>query len=373
MNNEPKVRRCDLFPQYLNYKDEIDQSIMRVLISGRYTLSTEVQSFETEFSAYLGSKYCVGVASATDGIILSLKSIDIGCEDEVITTPFTAIPTVSAIVASGATPVFVDIDPRTYLMDISRTLESITPKTKAIIPVHIFGNVFDVGELKKRLSKNLPIIEDSAQAHGSIIDSQKTGTFGEFGVFSFYPTKNLGAYGDGGAVVMPSAESYQNLCLLRQYGMIDKDHTVRHGYNSRLDELQAAILRVKLKYLDQMNIRRRAIAKVYFDELDGTLIDFQSIPSNVSSNFHVLAGTVCGDREKFVDFLDKKGIQTNLYYPIPLHLQKANEYLGYKAGSLPHAEALCKRIIALPMYPEIPESQLAYTISSIQYFYRNCT
>ena len=258
--------RCDLVPQYEEYKSEIDEAIQKVLISGRYTLGKNVIEFEKKFSNYVNCEYGVGVNSGTDALILALQCFDIRPGDEVITTPFTAIPTYAAIRHVGATPIFVDIDPDTFLIDLEKIKASITSKTKAIVPVHIFGNVVDIERLRAIVGRNIYIIEDACQAHGSSMNKRKSGSFGDIGCFSFYPTKNLGGYGDGGAIITNNHDLYNKIKLMRMYGMRDKDHVEIHGMNSRLDEIQAAILSVKLRYLDKFNHQRNLIAKKYLKE-----------------------------------------------------------------------------------------------------------
>lgn len=364
------IWRCDLEPQHERFADAVQIAIQRVLPTGRYILASEVAAFEKEFAAYCGTEFAVGVANATDALTLSLMALGIGVGDEVITTPYTAIPTVSAIVDSGAKPVFVDICEDTFLMDVSKVSAAITSRTKAIMPVHIFGNVLDV-EALQQVCGDIPIIEDASQAHGSTIRGRKAGSFGKTGIFSFYPTKNLGAYGDGGIVVTDDAALAEKLRKLRMYGMVDKDHIAYHGVNSRLDELQAAILRVKLPVLDEMNQQRRDIAARYEKELLAGKFTFQHIPDDVASNYHVFVVRYHGDRAALIHHLDGLGIQTNIYYPLPLHLQQATEALGYKAGSLPVAEKLCNEAIALTMYPELDYNVLDMVIESINAFEAN--
>jgi len=347
------IWRCDLLKQYEKYQKEIDAAIKRVLESGHYILGNEVFNFEKAFSEYLKVNHVVGVGNGTDALILAMKSFGIGEGDEVITTPFTAIPTISAIIATGARPVFTDIDEQTFLMDIEQIPSLINAKTKAIIPVHIFGNVVNIEKLREMIPEEIPIIEDAAQAHGSEINGKKAGTIGDIGIFSFYPSKNLGGYGDGGAVVTNNLDIVKKIKLLRMYGMEDKDHIVINGINSRLDELQAGILQVKLNYLDEMNQLRQRIVQRYKDNLDPNHFDLQRIPEHVYSNFHVFSVRFKGDRKELIEYLESKGIQTNVYYLMPLHLQKAHEYLGYKEGDLPKSERLCNEIIALPIYPEL--------------------
>jgi dTDP-4-amino-4,6-dideoxygalactose transaminase len=366
---EVMIFRCDLRAQYREYAAEIDAAIGNVMKSGRYTLADEVSAFESEFSNYLECKYVVGVANATDGLMLAMKAFEIGAGDEVITTPFTAIPTVSAIIATGAKPVFVDIDANTFLIDIEQVPRFISPKTKAIIPVHIFGNVVDIERLRKLVPGHIPIIEDAAQAHGSTIRGKKAATMGHAGVFSFYPTKNLGGYGDGGAVVTNDKRLTERIKLMRMYGMVDKDHIVINGVNSRLDELQAAVLRVKLNHLDDMNRRRTEIAYEYKKGLENYPFRFQHIDDEVYCNFHVFATRSGQKRDALMAYLDSRGIQSNIYYLVPLHLQKANQFLGYRTGDMPVTEKLCKEVMALPMYPELPTQSLQKIITTLLEFF----
>jgi dTDP-4-amino-4,6-dideoxygalactose transaminase len=363
------IWRCDLSRQYADYKHEILDAVSRVLNSGVYTLGPELRKFEEEFASYIGVSHCVGVANATDGLTLSLMALGIGPGDEVITTPFTAIPTVSAIIDSGARPVFVDIEADTYLLDLERALAAVTPRTRAVMPVHIFGNVFDVRALREKLPAEVAVIEDAAQAHGASIGGIKAGAMGDIAVFSFYPTKNLGGYGDGGAIVTSDSTIAEKLRKLRMFGMIDKDHIDSPGINSRLDELQAAILRVKLRHLDQMNDQRRIIAGRYKSSLPAVHIKFSRVPTTVVCNYHVFVAEVPGKRDSLISYLAERGIQTNIYYPLPLSRQKALVYLGYKDGAFPVAEDLCRRVIALPMYPELPESELKCVIEGINQFF----
>lgn len=356
------IFRCDLVPQYQRYQTEIDQAVRSVLESGIYTLGRNVAAFEKEFQEYLGAPYAIGVANGTDALMLALKLLGVGAGDEVITTPFSAIPTVSAIVAVGAKPVFVDVDPATFLMDITQVPAAITERTKAIMPVHIFGNVVDIPRLQQLTGNRLPILEDACQAHGSTLNGIKAGALGTLSAFSFYPTKNVGGYGDGGMVVAHTAEHAESLRRMRMYGMVDKDTIVTHGVNTRLDELQAAILRVKLRYLDEMNAARTAIVERYRKELRSDLFRHQEIPSNVVSNWHVFVSRFQGDREKFMAHLQAHDIQSNIYYPKPLPMQEANRALGYRAGQLPKVEQLCQEAIALTLYPELPMKTLDHVI-----------
>ena len=362
------IWRCDLVPQTEAYKAEILQAIERVLPTGRYILAGECAAFEKEFAAYLGCNHCVGVANATDGLTLALRTFDIGDGDEVITSPYTAIPTGSAIVDAGATPVFVDIEADTFLISIERILAAVTPKTKAVMPVHIFGNVVDIPKLRAALPAHIRIIEDSAQSHGSTLRGVQSGTMADAGVFSFYPTKNLGAIGDGGAVVTNDPEADKRLRLLRMYGMLDKDTIITDGINSRLDEIQAAILRAKLPHLDTMNAARRRIAARYAAELPRSFT-LQHIPEGVVTNWHVFVARYHGDRAAFTAHMDALKVQTNIYYVTPLHLQRAHARLGYKPGDFPIVEQLCHEAIALPFYPEMTDATHDEVMRAIHAFH----
>ena len=359
------ISRNDLLPEYLTYKKEIDESISRVLNSGRYILSKEVNSFEIDFGSYNNVNYCLGLASGTDAIILALRACGVCKGDEVITTPYTAYATISAIISTGAVPVFVDVCKETYLIDIEKILSCISKKTKAIVPVHLFGNVVDIEKLISLVGKNIYVIEDASQSHGSSINNIKAGSMGHIGCFSFYPTKNLGAYGDGGAIITNNIDLYNKVKLMRMYGMSDKDHSEIHGINSRLDEIQAAILAVKLKYLDKFNEQRNVIAKKYVDGLSKKLFIHQKISPNVYTNYHIFQTKFLQDRNSLVDFLKRKNIQTNIYYLFPHHLQKSLFYLGYRIGDFPVAEQLSKEVIALPLYPEIKLNVIDNIISII--------
>lgn len=358
------IFRCDLVPQYELLKEDLQKAIERVFLSGRYTLANEVRQFEEEFASYIGTKHAVGVGNATDGLILALKALGVGQGDEVITTPFTAIPTVSAIIASGATPVFTDICEDTFLMNLDQVNKLISSKTKAIMPVHLFGNMVDIPALRSMID-SIPIIEDASQSHGSTLNGIQSGSMTELSVFSFYPTKNLGAVGDGGIVLTHDDALNEKLRLLRTYGMVDYSHIRINGVNSRLDELQAAILRVKLPHLDEFNRKRNHIATRYKTELRSNLFIHQYIPSSVYSNYHQFVSRLKVERNSFIEYMDAHGIQTNIYYLMPLHMQEANKFLGYKKGDFPIAEMICNEVIALTMYPELEETTLDFVINTI--------
>lgn len=363
------IRRCDLLPQYELYKKEIQTAINNVLESGRYTLSENVNLFEKEFSSYIGCSYGVGVNSGTDALILAMSTIGIKDGDEIITTPFTAIPTYSAIRHIGAVPIFVDINPETFLIDINKVFDSITSKTKAIIPVHLFGNIVDIEKLREVIGPDIFIIEDCAQAHGGSIRGKKAGSLGDLSAFSFYPTKNLGGYGDGGMVITNKSYYNEQLRKLRQYGMINKDEFILDGINSRLDEIQAAILRIKLKYLDSMNHRRSILAGLYNRFLDSNYITKQKIESNVQSVYHVYSIICKSNRNDLVQYLEKFNIQSNIYYPLPINEQKGYKNSYNSKKKYPNAEQVSNSIIALPFYPEIEDEKISNISEKINNYY----
>jgi dTDP-4-amino-4,6-dideoxygalactose transaminase len=315
----------------------------------------------------LNIEHVIGVANATDGLTMALQVAGVQPGDEVITTPFTAIPTVAAIIGAGARPVFVDICPDTCLMDIGQVPGAVTDRTRAVVPVHIFGNPLDLPRLRSLIPRGIAVIEDAAQAHGSTLHGRQCGTMGDLGVFSFYPTKNLGGYGDGGAIVTNDAGFAARLRMIRNYGMVDKDHFETNGMNSRLDELQAAVLRTKLPLLDIWNERRRAIAARYQSELRSDLFFHLTVSDGGTSNHHVFAVRMRRDRDLMVEYLEKNGIQTNVYYPLPLYRQRAI-CDQYRNLSLPVVERLCDEIIALPIYPELEPETLTRIISVINDF-----
>ena len=358
------IWRCDLTPQYRELKVEIDEAMQRVLQSGRYVLADEVRAFEAEFAAYLGVSHAVGVNSGTDAIMMALWALGVQPGDEVITTPFTAIPTYSAIRHVGATAVFVDIDPRTFLMNLDLVAAAITPRTRAVVPVHLFGNLVDIPRLRAIVGPGIRIMEDCAQSHGATLGGAQSGSMGDASAFSFYPTKNLGGYGDGGLVATNDPAVAAVIRSRRMYGMVNKDEFVEDGVNTRLDELQAAVLRVKLRHLDTMNARRRAVADLYREILPPGIVP-QQILDGVVPNYHVYAATCASDRDGLVAALEAQSIQTNIYYPMPITQQK-----GYRGATptLDATQSVCRRIIALPMYPEIPEAIVRTVAAAIAAF-----
>ncbi len=361
-----KIPFLDLHKQYNTIKPEIDEAVQKVLDNQFFILGKEVEAFEKEFAQYLGVKYVVGVGSGTDGLILALWALGIGKGDEVITPVNSFIATTIAIIQVGATPVFVDMDKDTYQLDVKQVEEKITKKTKAILPVHLYGASCDMQSLLKIAKKyKVQVVEDACQAHGAMVGNKKVGTLGSLGVFSFYPGKNLGAYGDGGAISTNDEKLYKKLLQLRNYGQSKKYYHDEFGINSRLDEIQAAVLRIKLMHLDHWNKERNMHATQYKSLLKN--IKKQEIIKNTFSNYHVFVIEV-SQREKFQKFLLENGILTLIHYPVPIHLQKVYKHLGYKKGDFPVAEKAADRIVSLPMYSELTKEQIEYVAEKINKF-----
>lgn len=347
----------DLKPLHALLAVELDQAIQRVLQRGWFILGPEVEAFEAAFADYHGLAHAVGVANGTDAIELALRAAGIGQGDEVITVAHTAVATVCAIERAGATPVLVDIDPVSYTMDPNAAAAAITPRTRALLPVHLYGHPANMPTLLELASNhNLLVIEDCAQAHGARFDGQLVGTFGHLAAFSFYPTKNLGAYGDGGAVVTNDPLFADRLRQLRNYGQTTRYHHAERGINSRLDELQAAILSVKLAHLDEINELRRSLAIQYSEELHGV-----EIPVATPQAFHVYHLYVVRhpERDRLVQIMLEQGIGTLIHYPLPIHRQPAYQDLGYPEGSLPFTEAAAREIISLPLYYGLTRSDIS--------------
>jgi dTDP-4-amino-4,6-dideoxygalactose transaminase len=358
----------DLGKQYEEIKTEVREGLERVLQKGNFILGEEEKTFEEEFASYCGAKFAVGVNSGTDALFLGLLSLGIGKDDEVIVPAFTYIASALAVSYTGAKPVFVDIEENTYNIDTGKIEKAITKKTKAIMPVHLYGHPVDMGPLIKIARKhNLKIIEDCAQAHGatckirdqkSKIRNIKVGTFGDMGCFSFYPTKNLGAAGDGGIVITDNEDIYKKLLMLRDYGRKNRYEHVIKGYNSRLDTLQAVILSAKLKRLDKWNEMRRKNASIYSKLLQGKNNIVIPVEESYAKHvYHVFAIRI-KRRDSVCEELKKKGISVLVHYPIPLHLQEAYKELRYKKGDFPVAERVSQEIVSLPMYPHLKEEDI---------------
>ena len=350
-----KVPFLDLKAQLEKIKPELLVKINYIVESGQYVLGKEVNDFEKEIAEYLGVKHAIGCASGSDALLLSLMALDIKEGDEVITSPFTFFATAGAIVRLGAKPVFVDIDKDTYNLDVSLVEKAISNKTKAIMPVHIFGQSCNMDKLLEISKKHdLKIIEDACQAIGAEFNNKKVGTIGDLGCYSFFPTKNLGGMGDGGLVVTNNDSLAEFLRKARVHGSQKKYHHEFVGFNSRLDALQAGILRVKLKHLDDWNNSRISIAKNYTEILKNKF-KIPYVQENCKHVFHqyALLAKSEDERTQIMNKLKAKEVACGIYYPIPLHLQECFKYLGYKEGDLPVTEEICKRIFSLPIYPEV--------------------
>lgn len=345
----------DLGADYLELKAEIDQAVERVLTGGWYILGQETAAFEAEFAAFCDRPYCLGVASGTDAVLLALKAIGVGPGDEVITVAHTAVATVVAIELAGARPVLVDVDPLTMTLDPAGLATAITPRTKAIIPVHLYGHPADLAGIQAQIAAQahkIYLVEDCAQAHGAGYGSRPVGSWGDVASFSFYPTKNLGAFGDGGAIVTADPQIAERLKMLRQYGWKQRYISDITGYNSRLDELQAAILRVKLSRLANRNRARRQLAAIYRQELADSGLGLPAEPANGYHVYHLFV-VQSQQRDQLQAYLQANGVGTAIHYPVPIHLQPAYHHLGYPAGSLPITERLAQEILSLPMYPQL--------------------
>ena len=352
--------------QFNAHAAEIRSAVERVLASGWYILGEEVKSFELEFAQFIGTKSCIGVASGTDALALALRACGVGQGDEVITVSHSAVATVAAIEQIGAVPIFVDIESKSRCMDPTKIQPFISAATKAIVPVHIYGqpaSMFEIMNISRQY--NLKVIEDCAQAHGADISGQRVGTFGDAAAFSFYPTKNLGGIGDGGAIVSNDGAIAEMCRHLREYGWKERYISFFSGYNSRLDELQAAILRVKLKYLAQDNAYRREIAEKYSAAIDGTRIIPPAQINNILHAMHLYV-IESENRDNLQEFLSYHKIGTARHYPMPIHLQPP--YRGRIRGgeNLVHTETLYKRILSLPMYPELTDGQVEKICTSLK-------
>jgi len=352
--------------QYLSYKKQINAAIKQVLQSGWFILGNEVKAFEEEFAKYIGVNFAKGTGSGTDAIMLALKALQIGAGDEVITVSQTAVATVAAIEMAGAKPVMVDIEEDFYTIAPEKIEAAITPKTKAVVAVHLYGQPADLNAILKITKKHkLKLIEDCAQAHGAIYKNKRAGSIGDVGCFSFYPTKNLGALGDGGMVVTNDAKLAEKVEMLRQYGWKKRYISEFAGVNSRLDELQAAILRVKLAHLDDDNAKRNHIAQMYDKQLGQTEIIIPKKRQNCSHVYHLYV-IRAKKRDQLLEHLKQQGIAAAVHYPMPVHLQPAYNH----RQKLPVTEKIAKEILSLPMYPELTEKQTQKIINAVKEFLR---
>jgi len=363
-----RVPLLDLNAQYATIKSEVDEAVHRVLDSGRFILGPEVQGLEEEIARYSQCPFGIGVASGTDALLLCLKALNIGPGDEVITCTYSFFASAGVIANVGARPVFVDIDPRTYNMDHHRLEAAMTPRTKAVIAVHLYGQCGDITAIREICKKRqVWLIEDAAQAIGAEWEGKRAGSIGDFGCFSFFPSKNLGGAGDGGMVVAREKELADKVRLLREHGAKPKYYHQVVGTNSRLDALQAAILRVKLRHLDKWSEARARNAKLYNQLLEGSPIGRPFADPRARHIYNQYVVRV-PERDKVKQHLADRGIGTEVYYPVALHLQQCFAGLGGKAGDLPHAEAAARETLALPIYPELSEEQIRYVATTLREF-----
>ena len=367
-----KVPFVDLKSQYLGIKDEIQKELNEVLDSTAYISGKKVKKFEEDFAKIHSVKYCTALSSGTDALHTALVAMGIKYGDEVIVPVNTFIATSETVSLCGAKPVFVDHDEKTFNIDVNKIEKAITPKTRAIIPVHLYGQPAEMDKIIDIAKKyNLFVIEDCSQAHLSEYKGKKTGGFGSIGTFSFYPGKNLGAYGEGGAVVTNSEELYNKMLRFRQHGSVEKYVHEFEGTNYRMEEIQAGVLNVKLKYIEDWTGKRRKAASVYYDRLrafNPEVLIPPYVPEYIKHVYHLFVIKV-QKREELIKYLSEKEIQTGLHYPAPLHLQRAYDYLEYKKGDFPVAEKCCREILSLPMYPEISEEQIGFVCDALKSFY----
>ncbi len=360
----------DLRAQYAALRPELDAAIQEVLDTTAFVKGPAVRTFERAFADYCDAAHAIGVGNGTDALRITLQALGLGAGDEVVTTPTTFIATTEAIGHVGATPRFADVDEHTWLFDCARAAEVCSDRTRALVPVHLYGRPADMDAVT-RLSheRDLLVVEDAAQAHGARIGGRRVGALGHAGIFSFYPGKNLGAYGDAGAVVTNDDELAERVRLLADHGRLDKyEHRVE-GWNSRLDTLQAAVLGVKLRHLDEANAQRRRCAQAYDDALGD--VDGLTFPVLVdgAEPVHHLYVVRADDRDGLRKFLADHDISTGIHYPVPLHLQPAYRHLGYARGDFPVAEELADSIVSLPCYPEITDGQLEQVVTAVRAFY----
>lgn len=356
----------DLKAQYATIREEVQSAINKVLEKQHFILGPEVKALEQEIAAYCGRKYAVGVASGTDALLLGLKACGVGPGDEVIVPSFTFIATADCVSLLGATPVFAEIDPDTFNLSPTDVKKHITSRTKAIIPVHLYGQAADMDPLLELAKQHrLKVVEDCAQAIGATYHGRPVGSMGDIGCVSFFPSKNLGGYGDGGMIVTDSEEIYRHLISLRAHGSTKKYFSEEQGWNSRLDEIQAAVLRIKLRHLNDWAGERGTAAARY----DGLLRAIREVTVPGRNNFgnHVFHQyTIRVPRRDAVQkALDKMGVSTMVYYPIPIHLQPIYSTLGYRPGSFPVTEEACQQVLSLPMFPELTEAQAEYVVSAL--------
>jgi dTDP-4-amino-4,6-dideoxygalactose transaminase len=363
---EVKVPYLDLKAQYRSIKPEIDAAIARVLESCQFVLGPEVAAFERDFAAYCGASECIALNSGTSALHLALLAAGVGPGDEVITVPFTFVASVAAVLYAGARPVLVDIDPRSFNMDPAAIESAITPRTKAILPVHLYGQTADMDPILEVARRHgLIVIEDAAQAHGAQYKGRPAGSIGDMACFSFYPGKNLGAYGEGGAVTTNNAEYAHTIRTLRDWGQDRKYHHVLRGFNYRMEGFQGAVLGVKLRHLDRWTDARRAAVRQYNELLSGSDVQVPVEMPYARHVYHVYT-VRSSDRDGLQSALAAEGIQTGIHYPVPAHLQPAYADLGYGRGSFPQSEKAANEVLSLPLFPEMTDAQIEAVCRVVQ-------
>ncbi|GFO65405.1 glutamine--scyllo-inositol aminotransferase [Geomonas paludis] len=364
------VRYWDYLGEYTPRREEYLGAVDRVFSSGRLVLGQEVAEFEKGLAAYSGAAFAVGVNSGTDAIVLALKALGVGAGDEVITVSNTAVPTVAAIRASGATPVFVDVEEDTYLMDVSLVEAAVTTRTRCLLPVHLCGQMVDMAPLQEiARRRGVRLVEDCAQACGAAYGEERAGSIGDAGAFSFYPTKILGAFGDAGAVTTSDPELAARLRRLRFYGIELGYHAEEEGFNSRLDEVQAAILNLKLPGIEAAASARRDIARIYDEGLAGVGDVGLPVVGRDCRHQYYLYTVRTRRRDRLMEFLAKEGIETKINYPHPVHLMRGYRTLGYRDGDLPVTERLARTILSLPIYPELPRRHAERVVEAVRRFF----
>lgn len=352
---------------FYQYQQEFENKALEVLRSGWYVLGKEVSSFEKEFADYVGTRYCVGVASGLDALWIAFKLLNIGEGDEVLVQGNTYIASVMGITMNGATPIFIEPDEH-YGMDPEKIESAITTKTKAILVTHLYGMASRMDEITSICKKyNLKLVEDCAQSHGACFNGKMTGSFGDIGCFSFYPSKNLGAFGEGGAITTNNEELDKKCRIFRNYGSQKRYYNQVVGTNSRLDELQAGLLRVRLSHLDELTEEKRKIAERYSNKLNNPLIKLPKLVSGTTCVWHQYVIT-CEERDRLIEYLEEKDIGTIIHYPIPPHLQECYQELGYQEGDFPITEKLAKTVLSIPMYNGMTEEEQNYVIEAINVF-----
>lgn len=352
---------------FYKYQEEFEAKALEVLRSGWYILGNEVSSFENEFASYTGSKYCIGLANGLDALWIAFKLLKISHGDEVIVQGNTYIASVMGITMNGATPIFIEPDEH-FGIDVDKIEEKITPNTKAILVVHLYGMATKMNKIMEICRKyNLRLIEDCAQSHGAFFNNQMTGTFGDIGCFSFYPSKNLGAFGDAGAVIVKDELLARNFKVFRNYGSEKRYYNRIIGANSRLDELQAGLLRVRLSHMKELTAEKVAIATRYSVEIVNPKLKLPELKEGTTSVWHQYV-IRCEDRNRLINYLNNKGIETLIHYPIPPHLSGAYQYLGWEKGSLPITEHLANTVLSIPIYNGMTEEEQTYVINALNEF-----